>query len=378
MSVPLLDLSALYHEQRDAIDDAIRRVVESQVFIGGPEVDGLEQDVAAYLEGRASAVACGSGSDAIILALRALEVGSGDEVIVPAQSFTSTATSVDVVGATPVFADVDGDTLNLTAAGVVRALTPRTKAVIAVHLFGLPADVPAIREALDAAGRSDVRIIEDSAQSLGARWAEQPACTLGDLATISFFPTKNLGAFGDAGMVVARDPDLAAHIRALRQHGAVTKYNAEFVGYNSRLDAIQAAILRVKLPALDGWCEARRANAARYRTLFGDAGLPDVRMPAEEPAGARHIYNQFNLRVADRDRLAAFLGERGIGTAVYYPRTLPQQPCYADLGHTDDAFPNATAAAADSLAIPVYPGLSAAAQREVVAAIAAFYAEGGE
>lgn len=380
MSIPLLDLHVLYERQRDAIDAAIRRVVHSQHFIGGPEVAALEAEVAAWLGGEVHAVACGSGSDAIILALRALDIGAGDEVVVPVHSFTSTATSVDVVGARPVFVDVEADTLNVGPDAVVAALGPATRAVIAVHLFGRPADIPAIRAALAAAGRADVAIIEDAAQALGSRLDGRPVGVLGDLATFSFFPSKNLGAFGDAGMVVALRDDHGEALRMLRQHGARTKYRAELVGYNSRLDAIQAAILRVKLPQLEGWCDERRANADLYRDRFAAAGIDGVGLPPGDGPGGRfrHIYNQFNLRVPRRDQLQAHLEAAGVGTAVYYPSTLAQQPCYAHLGLDAAAFPNAGAATRDSLAIPIYPGLRPEQIGAVVERIGAFYAGAAE
>lgn len=370
-AIPLLDLHALHQEQRDEIDVAIRRVLDSQHFILGPEVDALEREIAAYLEDDVHAVGCGSGSDAIILALRALEVRDGDEVIVPVHSFTSTSTSVDIVGATPVFVDVEPDTLNIDPGLLAGALCPRTRAVIAVHLFGRPADVPALRAALDEAGRADVAIIEDAAQALGARLDGRRVCTLGDIATISFFPSKNLGAFGDGGMVVARDPDLADTVRLLRAHGARRKYEAERIGQNSRLDAIQAAVLRVRLPRLDDWCNARRANAARYRTLL-EARLPARALPVGDGPSDRfhHIYNQFNLRLEARDAVAQALADAEIGTAVYYPRTLAQQPCYAHRALPDAAFPNATRATQDSLAIPIYPGLTEEQQTRVADVIA--------
>lgn len=375
MKVPLLSLRWLYEEQREELDAAIARVVESQMFILGPEAAALEGEVEAFLGNRTHAVGCGSGSDAIILALRALDIGPGDDVIVPAHSFTSTATSVDVAGARPVFCDVEPASLNIDPTRIEGVITPATRAVVAVHLFGRCADVHGIREVLDALGRDDVSIIEDGAQSLGASLRGEAACTIGALATTSFFPTKNLGGFGDGGMVFARDAEHADTLRMLRAHGAREKYKAECIGYNSRLDAIQAAVLRVRLPALLGWCEIRRANASRYHELFADAGLDEhVRLPPENSDEFVHIYNQFNLRVERRDSLQSELREAGIGTAIYYPRTLPQQPCYLDHGFDHERqFPVATAAAADSLAIPVAPGTTVEQQEYVVETIAAFY-----
>lgn len=372
--VPLLSLRTLYEQQRDEIDAAIARVVESQVFIQGPEVRALESEVSAFLGGGAHAVGCGSGSDAIVLVLRALGIGPGDEVITPVHSFTSTATSVDIVGATPVFVDVDPASLNLDPSLLAAAVTDATKAVVVVHLFGRCADVHAIRRELDGAGRPDIAIIEDAAQSLGARLRGDAACTMGELATTSFFPTKNLGAFGDGGMCFAKSEVHASELRALRAHGAREKYKAEFIGFNSRLDALQAAILRVKLPALAGWCASRRESAARYHELFAAVDLDEfVTRPPVHDAEFEHIYNQFNLRVNRRDELQDFLRSAGVGTAIYYPRTLAQQPCYSGRGFNDAEFPVATAAATDSLAIPIAPGTSAEAQSYVVDLIAAFY-----
>ncbi len=374
MEVPLLSLKALYNQQRAEIDAAIARVVESQIFIQGPEVRALEAELEALLDGGTHAIGCGSGSDAIVLALRALNIGRGDEVITPVHSFTSTATSVDIVGATPVFVDVEESSLNLDPSLLTAALTDATKAVVVVHLFGRCGDVHAIRRGLDEAGRTDVAIIEDAAQSLGARLRGDAACTIGELATTSFFPTKNLGGFGDGGMVFAKSEKHASVLRALRAHGAREKYKAEMIGFNSRLDALQAAILRVKLPALAGWCSARRENAETYHELFGGAGLAEfVRLPPAHSDEFEHIYNQFNLRVARRDELQAHLKLNGIGTAVYYPRTLAQQPCYEHRGFEDVQFPVASAAAADSLAIPIAPGTSDSAQQYVVEKIVEFY-----
>lgn len=374
--IPLLDLSLLYERQRDEIRAAIDRVLEKQAFILGDEVSAFEDEVLAYIGAPGhAAIGVANGSDAIVLALRALGIGPGDEVVCPAYSFTSTATSVSLVGATPVFADVEADSLNLDAARAVERLTPRTRAVIAVHLYGRAADVPALRAALTTAGRDDVAVIEDAAQALGARVDDRAVGTLGDLMTTSFFPSKNLGGFGDGGLVVCEDAEVGERVRTLRAHGARQKYYAELIGQNSRLDALQAAILRVKLPALDGWCDERRENAARYRELLADLPADRVQLPADDAGGRyRHIYNQFNLLVEERDALQDWLSEVGIGTAVYYPHTLPAQPCYADLGYAPDDTPIATRAAAQSLAIPVYPGLTTEQQDRVAARISAFFA----
>lgn len=376
-AIPLLDLGILYDRQRDAIRAAIDRVLDTQGFILGPEVTAFESEVLAFINAPAShAIGVANGSDAIVLALRALDIGPGDEVVCPAYSFTSTGTSISLVGATPVFADIEPRALNLDVAAAVAAVTPATRAVIAVHLYGRAADVPALRLALDAAGHGALPIIEDAAQALGAAVDGRAVGCLGDVMTTSFFPSKNLGGFGDGGLVVCRDADVAERVRMLRAHGARTKYCAEYVGQNSRLDALQAAVLRVKLPALRGWCEERRANAAAYREAFAQRDLEAwVQLPADDGPDARfhHIYNQFNLLVDDRDALADHLADAGIGTAVYYPRTLPEQPCYAALGYTPESTPVSSMAAARSLAIPVYPGLPDGAVERVVDAIAGFY-----
>lgn len=373
--IPLLDLKLLYARQRDDIRAAIDRVLERQAFILGDEVTAFEQELLAYIEApSATAIGVANGSDAIVLALRGLGIGAGDEVICPAYSFTSTATSISLVGATPAFADVEADSLNLDVSAAVARLSPTTRAVIAVHLYGRAADVPALRAALSRVGRDDVVIIEDAAQALGARVDDQPVGTLGDVMTTSFFPSKNLGGFGDGGLVVAQDAAVGDRIRALRAHGARKKYFAEYVGQNSRLDALQAAVLRVKLPALDGWCAERRANAERYRERFADALPADrVRLPAGHDARFHHIYNQFNLQVEDRDGLQASLREAGIGSAVYYPHTLPGQPCYAHLGYAPEDTPVATAAAKRSLAIPVFPGLTQEQVDRVADHVIGFY-----
>ncbi|MCB9506889.1 MAG: DegT/DnrJ/EryC1/StrS family aminotransferase [Myxococcales bacterium] len=379
MKVPLLDLARTHAPIRDELDRAFARVVDSETFILGPEVRELEREILAFIGGGAhAAVGCASGSDAILLALRALGVGPGDEVIVPAFSFTSTATYVDLTGARCVFVDVEPETLNISPTAIAAALTDKTRAILAVHLFGRPADIPAIRCTLDAAGANDVAIVEDAAQALGASLDGHAVGTLGDLATFSFFPTKNLGAFGDGGMVICRRGEQEGILRTLGAHGAREKYKAEVVGYNSRLDALQAAILRVKLPHLRAWCDTRRENAAWYRQAFGRRLGPSlVRALDGDGADGRahHIYNQFVVRAVRRDELLAHLHERGIGAAVYYPRTLPQQPCFAALGLSDAAFPVASAAATDSVALPVYPGLTAAEREAVVDAVCSFYGE---
>ena len=378
MTVPLLDMKLLHLRRKQQIEEAVARCLEHQQFILGPEAAALEEELAAWLEVPGwRGVGTSSGTAALMLALRLLELGGDDEVIVPVYSFMSTASTVALVGARPVFVDVDASSLNLTAPAVVAALTERTRAVIAVHLFGRAADVPSIRAALDAAGRSDVRIIEDAAQGLGARLDGQAVCTLGDVACVSFFPAKNLGAYGDGGMVFVRTEEEVQTLRKVRQHGFAAKYNSVVLGYNARLDGMQAAILRAKLPDLHAVEAERRANAERYRALFAEVALPEAFvLPVGDGEGGRfyHVYNQFVVRAPLRDALAAHLEKQGIGTAVYYPKTLAQQPSLAGFVPSGASFPAAEAATMDSLALPIFPGLTEAQQRHVVAQIAAFYA----
>jgi dTDP-4-amino-4,6-dideoxygalactose transaminase len=359
-AIPLLDLYPLYAEQKDEIDAAIASVLDRQDFIQGQSVRDFESAILEYL-GIPSGLAVGvaNGSDAIVLALRALELGAGDEVIVPDFTFLSTATSVSLVGATPVFVDVCGASFNVTAQTVLSGLSARTRAVIVVHLFGGPADVPSIRNALDGCGRQDVTIIEDCAQSLGAKWGSRCVGTMGQLATLSFFPSKNLGAFGDGGMVVSHDSQAAARVRLLGQHGSRTKYFAELLGQNSRLDTIQAAVLLVRLRRLDAWCAQRRHNAFGYLELLSEIPADcGVVLPGEE-AGTHHIFNQFTLQVPDRQRWMDGFQREDIGVAVYYPRPLSQQPCFADRPHRAVDAPISARLCEQVLSIPVYPGLSA-------------------
>jgi dTDP-4-amino-4,6-dideoxygalactose transaminase len=377
MPVPLLDLSVLWERHRHATEAAIQRVLESQAFILGPEVAAFEEEMTAWLEEDVACVGVANGSDALVLAMMALGVGPDDEVICPAFTFVSTATSVSLLGARPVFVDVEPSTFNLDVERTIEAVTERTRAVIAVHLFGRPADVVRLRARLDALGREDIPIIEDAAQSLGARLDGRRACALTPIACTSFFPAKNLGCFGDGGMVMTKDPVLAESLRMLRQHGSRTKYFNEVIGCNSRLDALQAAILRTKLPLLDGWCDERRTNADFYRAHLHERGL-DVYFALPDGDGDdgryHHIYNQFTLRTPLRDALAAWLGERGIGCAVYYPRPLHEQPCYADLARQTAPCPVSEMLSRTVLSLPVFPGLTETQATEVVEALASFAA----
>jgi len=366
--VPLLDLQAQYKPLRAEILAAIERVCDSQRFIMGPEITALEHEMAAML-GIRHAVAVSSGTDALLLALMALDIKAGDEVVTPTYSFFATAGAVARLGATPVLVDVDDATFNLDPATLARAITPKTKAIIPEHLFGQSAEMEPI---LNVAAKTGIPVVEDAAQAIGATYKSQPLGGLGAFGCFSFFPSKNLGAFGDAGLVTTNDESLAKKARLLRTHGMEPRYYHHLVGANFRMDALQAAILRVKAPHLAGWTERRRANADRYRALFRDAGLLDrVTLPIEAP-DRRHIYNQFVIRTPDRDGLKKHLDAAGIGTEIYYPVPFHQQPCFAYLGHRAGDFPRAERAAQDSLAIPIYSELTLEQQETVVSAVAAF------
>ena len=368
-SVPLLDLKAQFAPLRDEILDAITRVCDSQRFILGPEVDGLERELADSL-GVKHAVAVSSGTDALLVALMALGIGHGDEVITPTYSFFATAGCVSRVGATPVFVDINPVTFNVDPAAIARAITPRTRAILPVHLFGLCADMDPI---MAAANRSGIPVIEDAAQAIGSRYRHSTAGSIGAAGCFSFFPSKNLGAFGDAGLVTTNDDALGKEMRLVRNHGMEPKYFHRRVGGNFRIDALQAAVLRVKLPSLPGWTDARRRNADRYRVLFHEHGLsPTIELPVE-PEGYHHIYNQFVIRGRDRDALRAHLESRQIGTEIYYPVPFHKQACFAALHPPQDGFPVADRAAATSLALPIYGELTVDQQRHVVASIAEFY-----
>jgi len=368
MRVPLLDLQAQYRPIRDEILAAMTRVADSQRFIMGPEIEALEQELSAML-GIRHAITVSSGTDALLLALMALDIKAGDEVITPTYSFFATAGCVSRLGARPVLVDIDPVTCNIDVAQAIAAITPRTKAIMPVHLFGQSADLDSI---LDAAGRAGIAVVEDAAQAIGATYHARPVGGIGAFGCFSFFPSKNLGAFGDAGLVTTNDDTLADRARLLRTHGMRPKYYHHVVGANFRMDALQAAILRVKAPHLPAWTEARRANAATYRDLFGAAD-PDGRVTLPvEASGCRHIYNQFVIRTPERDALKSHLDAEGIGNEIYYPVPFHLQPCFADLGYAAGAFPHAERAAADSLAIPIYGELTRAQQERVVSAIGAF------
>lgn len=357
-----------YATIRDEIREAMDRVCDSQHFILGPEVSAFEQEVAAYV-GTRFAVGMSSGTDALLAALMAVGVRAGDEVVTTPYSFFSTAGVIARLGATPVFVDIDQESFNIDSRVVAAKITPRTKAIMPVHLFGRCAEMDPI---LDAAVERGIPVLEDAAQAIGAFDGKgRKAGTMGLMGCLSFFPSKNLGAFGDGGMVVTDDENVAETLQILRVHGSKPKYFHRVVGGNFRLDALQAAILRVKLRHLDEWAKARRENAERYRGLFRDAGLLDrVTLPADVPG---HIYNQFVIRVPDRHRLQAVLKERGIGTEVYYPLPLHLQECFKDLGYSKADFPHAEQASVTTLAIPIYPELTPAQPACVVEQIKEFY-----
>jgi len=365
-TVPLLDLQSEYTPLRDEILAAIARVCDSQQFILGAEVEQLEADLARRI-GVRHAIGVSSGTDALLVSMMALGIGAGDEVITPTFSFVATAGSVARLGATPVFVDVDPVTMMIDPEAVRRALTPRTRAIVPVHLFGLCADMDSLAKVAQA---RDVPIVEDAAQALGATDRDRQAGTLGRLGCFSFFPTKNLGAFGDAGLVTTNDDALGEKVRLLRNHGASPKYHHPMLGGNFRLDALQAAVLRVKLPHLNAWNDRRRQNAAIYTELFTAAGLTvHVTLPRELPQ-RHHIYHQYVVRVPNRDRVRAHLAARGVGTEVYYPVPFHRQPCFAAVVQDSEAFPHADAAAREVLALPIFPGLTRDQQQHVVSCVA--------
>ena len=370
MTVPLLDLTAQYAPLREEILAAVTRVCDSQRFIMGPDVAALEAEMAAAI-GVDHAIAVSSGTDAILAVLMSLGIGPGDEVITPTYSFFATAGCVRRLGATPVFVDIDPVTFNADPRAIEAALSPRTRAILPVHLYGLCASMDPILAVARSAG---VPVIEDAAQAIGARMGSRQAGTMGLAGCFSFFPSKNLGAFGDAGLITTNDSGLAHELRLLRNHGAEPKYYHSRIGGNFRLDTLQAAVLRVKLPHLAAWTSARRRNADRYRALFTAAGLDRAIELPFEPEGRTHIYNQFVIRSANRDGLKDHLSAEGIGTEIYYPVPFHRQLCFEDVTRAGETFPVADRAAETSLALPIYGELSSAQIEYVVAAIGRFVA----
>jgi dTDP-4-amino-4,6-dideoxygalactose transaminase len=371
MNVPLLDLKAQYATIRPEIEAAVREVFESQYFILGPKVKECEENLARYCRAP-HAIGVSSGTDALLLALMAEGIGPGDEVITSPYTFFATAGSVSRLGATPVFVDIDPVTFNLDPARLEAAVTPRTRAIMPVHLYGQMADMGPL---LDLARRRKLTVIEDACQSVGAESPDgRRAGTLGDYGCFSFFPSKNLGGAGDGGAITTLDAGRAAKLAMLRVHGMEPKYYHRLIGGNFRLDALQAAVVNVKLRHLDDWTRARQANAARYDRLFTEAGLcaPGAIVLPRVVHG-RHVFNQYVIRAPRRDALRAFLQSRDIGTEVYYPVPLHLQECFASLGHRAGAFPESERAAAETVALPVYPEVTEAQAAWVVASVVAFY-----
>ena len=372
--IPLLDLEALHAPLRAEILAAITRVVDSQRFIMGPDVQELEGLIADYC-GCRYAIACASGSDALFLALLATGIKPGDRVLTTPYSFFATAGAITRAGATPVFADIDPLTYNLDckAAEQVLETTPGITAILPVHLFGGCADMDPI---LEIARRRNCSVIEDGAQAIGAEYKGRRAQSIGVMGCISFFPSKNLGALGDGGMVTTNDAELAGRLRSLRLHGTTKKYYHESIGINSRLDTLQAAVLKVKFKYVDEWSGGRQRNAMLYREFLGRCGAP-ITVPAEAAYQTRHVYNQFVIRAPRRDGLKAWLQDNGVSTEVYYPVPLHLQPCYRDLGYHEGDFPASEEAARQSLAVPVHSAMEREDIEYVVQLIAAFLENSG-
>ena len=376
MNVPLVDLQAQYAAIRGEVIAAVTRVCDSQRFILGQDVESLERELAALL-GVKHAVGVSSGTDALLVAMMALGIAPGDEVITSTYTFFATVGSIARLGARPVLVDIDPLTYNLDVSAVAAAITPRTKAIMPVHLFGLSADLDPV---LDAAKAKDIPVVEDACQAIGARYKDRFVGSIGAIGCFSFFPSKGLGAFGDGGLLATNDEALGHRVRLLRVHGAQPKYSHQMVGGNFRLDALQAAVLRVKVPHVATWCEQRRQNAERYGRLFREAGVSTginnggVVLPVEAP-GCYHTYNQYAIRTARRDELRAHLDSCGVGTAIYYPLPLHLQECFRGLGYAPGAFPHAEAAAREALALPMYGELTEDQQAYVVRSIAEFFGE---
>ena len=369
MKVPLLDLQAQYVALKDELNEAVRRVMDSQAFVLGPDVRALEEEVAGYTQSR-HAIACASGSDALLLALMALDIKAGDEVITTPYSFFATAAAIARLGARPVFVDINPGTYNIDVSQIEAAITDRTRAILPVHLYGQCAEMSAI---MDISRAHKLPVIEDAAQAIGAEDEERQAGAIGAIGCFSFYPSKNLGGAGDGGMLTSNTDELAERLRLLRVHGSQVKYYHSLIGVNSRLDSLQAAILRVKLPHLDAWSDARAANAARYNQLFEDAGLlEEIGLPVVRER-VRHIFNQYVIRVgARRDALREHLTEQDIGTDIYYPVPLHLQECFGYLGYREGDFPEAERAARETIALPIYPELTVEQQGYVVENIGKF------
>ncbi len=370
VSVPALNLKAQYERIRDEIEPVLKRVVDSQMFVLGPEVDALEREVAEFCE-VARGVGCASGSDALLLPLMALGISAGDEVITTPYTFFATAGSISRLGAKPVFVDIEADTYNIDPAQIEAVITPRTKAIIPVHLYGQAADMDAVNA---IARKHSLHVIEDAAQAIGAVYKGKRVGGLGTVGAFSFYPSKNLGGFGDGGLMTTDDPVVGRALARLRVHGMEPKYHHHEIGFNSRLDALQAAILRVKLRHLETWTFERRQAAQRYQSLFETHELTDWISTPRERDGHVSVYNQYVIRVPAvmRDPMREFLTSRGIGTEIYYPIPLHLQPCFADLGYKPGDFPRAETAARETIALPMYPELLDEQQRYVVGSIHQF------
>lgn len=369
--VPLLDVNRQYQTIRAEIAEAISAVCESGRFVFGPDCEKLETDLAAYCHAP-HAVACASGSDALLLALMACDIGPGDEVLMPSYTFFATASAAWRLGAKPVFVDIDPVSFNLNPALVENLITARTKAIIPVHLFGQCADMNALAPVVR---RHGLYVIEDACQAVGAELDGRRAGSLGAIGCFSFYPTKNLGGFGDGGALTATSAGLAERLKLLRAHGMQPRYYHHVVGLNSRLDTLQAAVLNVKLRYLDAWTALRQANAERYAELFTESGLDRVLTLPTAAKNCRHVWNQYVIRVPDgrRDTLRSYLSERKIGSEIYYPVPLHMQQCFRDLGYENGSLPESERAAEETLALPIFPELSAREQRTVVAAIGTFF-----
>lgn len=372
-SVPLLDLRRQYEDIAEEVQEVLQPLMDSQNFILGPEVDHFERELADYCQTE-HALGVSSGTDALLLALMALDIGPGHEVITSPYTFFATGGTIARTGATPIFADIDPVTFNIDPARIADHITPRTRAIMPVHLYGQCADMDAINE---IAAEHGLAVIEDAAQSIGAEYHGRRAGSLGTVGCLSFFPSKNLGAFGDAGAVTTNDPALAEKMRSLRVHGQSQSYFHQFVGGNFRIDALQAAILRVKLRHLDRWTLGRQKNAAFYCQAFHDRGLAGQVLIPPKVTTDRHVFNQFVVRLLDRDLVMKHLEAQGIGVRVYYPIPLHLQPCFASLGYQAGDFPESELAANCTLALPVYPELMIQQQQKVVDQLLAYYRASG-
>ncbi|MGI8556080.1 MAG: DegT/DnrJ/EryC1/StrS family aminotransferase [Pyrinomonadaceae bacterium] len=375
MKVPLLDLKEQNQELRPAIEAAIGKVLDSNGYILGGEVEALEKELADYCRTK-FAVGCASGTDALMLALMAFDIGRGDEVITTPYSFFASTSAITRLGATPVFVDIEPHTFNINVNQVKKKIRRRTKAILPVDLYGQCAEMHRLLEVGREEEEHSIPVIEDAAQAIGAEETGQRAGSISEIGCFSFYPSKNLGGMGDGGFLTTNDEELAKKLFALRVHGSFERYYHKWVGLNSRLDAMQAAILRVKLPHLDSWSDKRYENAQRYRTFLFDAGLTEQIILPLERDDVRHIYNQFVIRVPEkRDALKKFLAENEIGTDIYYPVPLHLQECFAYLGYKEGDFPEAERAARETLALPIYPELTDAQQSFVVEKIIKFFGE---